>query len=87
MGHPDYNTSYPQEQLIRIIFSNAAAYTDNTFKAGTVVDIFSKVLGYVSGIYYVMKFLLVLLEPQKDQEDVLEKLNDNTHAETFYKIT
>lgn len=85
--HPDYNTSQHAEHLVRIVFTNAPSYTDNTFKAGTVIDIFSRVLSYVTGIYYVMKFLLGLLEPLKDQANVVETLTDTIHLETVYKIT
>jgi len=57
-GHEDHESAPPFEALIDLEFGNAPEYIVQTYEAETIVDIFSRVSGYFTSVFYIMRFFI-----------------------------
>jgi len=61
------------------------SYTDNKFKAGNVIDILTGVVGWLTGLSLIMRFLVDTMGPWRIEESMLEDLLITSHGGAHLK--
>ena len=56
------------------------SYTDNKFKAGNVIDILTGVVGWLTGLSLIMRFLVDTMGPWRFERALLEDLLITSHV-------
>ena len=72
--HPDSEDSLPPNELVNIHFENSPEYSEHTFAVETVVDAFTKVAGWVTALFYVLRFLFGYMTEKQATKKMLKDL-------------